>query len=253
MIGTMARSAFAAALILATFPAEAGSSATALAKSQAAYDGFRQLFDKTGPGQDFPETTDPAVAAILAAAWNADLLQTPDATEVGYLQALDSICRNGMVIWKTYLFEQTGGLENLDEELPKRMVRYQAEVGPGIAFSIRCAASFIDAYEAASTGTAADQEGAYGYWVDAEQRWIPSAFGIVCAGIFADANSRPLSDALHAVLPRLTAPDRRTLDRDAVLGPARDAMVATPAMPGTRGSKGCRDLEALLRPGEGGG
>lgn len=239
--------------MLATFPAEAGSSATAAAKSQAAYDGFRQLFDKTDPGQDFPKSTDPAVAAILAAAWNADLLRTSDVTEAGYLQALDTICRNGMVIWKTYLFDQIGGLENLGEEPVKRMVRYQSEVGPGIAFSIRCAASFIEAYETASPRTTADQAGAYGYWVDAEQRWIPSTFGILCAGIFADVNSRPLSEALRAVLPRLIAPDRRTPDRGAVLGSARDAMVAAPAMPGARGSKGCRDLEALLGPGEGGG
>jgi len=247
MIGTLARSALATALILAGFPvgADAGNSAAALARSEAAFDGFRQLFGKINPGQDFPETTDPAVTAVLAAAWNTDLLWTPDSAEIGDLEVLDSICRNGMIMWKTYLFEDIGRLESLDEVLPKRMARYQAEVGPGIAFSIRCAASFIDAYEAAPSG-ATGQEGAYSYWVDAEKRWIPSAFGIVCAGVFADQNSRPLTDALHAVLPGLTAPGRRALDRDALLESARDAMAEAPVMPGSRGLRGCRDLEALL-------
>lgn len=246
MIGTLARSALAA-LILTGFPvgAHADGSAAALVRSQAAFDGFRQLFGKIGPGQDFPETTDPTVAAVLAAAWNTDLLRTSDAAEIADLEALDSICRNGMIVWKTYLFEDIGSLESLDEVLLKRMVRYQAEVGPGIAFSIRCAASFIDAYKAAPV-EAADQEGAYSYWVDAEQRWIPSAFGIVCTGLFANENSRPLTDALHAVLPGVTAPDRRTLDRDTLLKSARDAMAAAPVMPGARGQRGCRDLQALL-------
>ncbi|WP_152613560.1 hypothetical protein [Inquilinus limosus] len=225
--------------------ASAGSSATALAESQAAYNGFRQMFEKVGPGHVFPEATDPAVAAVLAAAWNTDLLWTPDAVEIANLEALDSICRNGMIMWKAYLFEDIDRLESLDEVLSKRMVRYQAEVGPGIAFSIRCAASFIDAYETTLSG-AADQKGAYSYWVDAEQRWIPSAFGIVCAGLFANENSRPLTDALHAVLPGLIALDRRTFDRDALLKSARDAMAGAPVMPGARGRRGCRDLQALL-------
>lgn len=248
MIGPLVRSALATALILAGFPvgAYAGSSAAALARSQAAFDGFRQAFGKISPGQDFPEMADPAVAALLAAAWNTDLLWTPDATEIANLEALDSICRNGMIMWKTYLFEDIGGAESIDEVLPRRMARYQAEVGPGIAFSIRCAASFIDAYEAASPEAAADQEGAYSYWVDAEQGWIASAFGLVCAGVFADENSRPLADALHAVLPGLTAPDRRVLDRDALVESARDAMASIPVMPGVRGLTVCGDLKALL-------
>jgi hypothetical protein len=129
------------------------------------------------------------------------------------------------------------------------MVQYQAEIGPGMAFSIRCGAAFIDAYKAAAPEAIVDQSGAYQLWIDKEKGWIISSFGVVCTGIFAADNSRPLSNALQAVLPGVAAPDRQILDRDTLLKSVQAAVAEAPVMPGGRGSKNCRDLEMLLAPG----
>jgi hypothetical protein len=248
MMGAVARGGLVAFFMLAgaLAVADTGSFAPARAASQAAYDGFRELLKQNGPEHGLPETSDPTVVATLAAVWDSDFLQVPKSVRTEDLENLDKICLNGMIVWKTYLFDGFGGLNNFEEKFIKRLVRYQAAIGPGLAFSIRCADLFIIAYEAAPSESAIDQEGAYNYWVDKERGWIVSSLAIICAGIFTDNNSRPVGDALHAVLPGQLASDRQTFDRDAFLNSARDAMAQAAAMPGTRGLKGCGDLKALL-------
>jgi len=254
MMGMKARAGLIAALILTGAPAKADIDALAgaLAASQAAFDAFRKMAPTGTDGSGIPGMADPAAAAILDAAWNLDVLQIANPVEARDLQALDKICLTGMIIWKSYVFERLDGLEILDTKILKRIVQHQTEIGPGMAFSIRCAAAFIDAYETAAPEAAVDQKGTYQFWIEKEEGWIVSSFGVVCAGIFAADNSHPLNDALHAVLPGLLAPGRQTLDRDALLRSTHDAMTETPVMPGARDLKGCSDLEALLAPRPGG-
>lgn len=249
MIGAMARSCFVIASVLAGMPevADAGGPAKALEASQAAWDAFSQLLDKA-PEDDLPKMSDPGVAKVLAAVWNPDFLQTPGFVGAEYLRDLDKICLNGMVVWKSYLFERTGGLEDLDTKMFKRMTRYQMEFGSEVAFSLRCAATFIDAFEAAAPETSIEQKGAYRQWIDRETGWIVSSFGIVCSGLLAADSSRLLSDALHTVLPGLLTPGRRTLDRAAFLESAHHIIAEAAVAPGDRNPKGCSDLEALLTP-----
>jgi hypothetical protein len=242
------------ALMLLGTPAGADpdASATALASSQAAVGAFSEMLSRSTVENGFPGMADPTAAAILNAAWNLGALKIANPAEAKDLQDLDKICMNGMIIWKSYIFDRIDGLEDLDTKILKRIVQYQAEIGPGMAFSIRCAAAFIDAYEAAAPEVAVDQRGTYQFWIEKEKGWITSSFGVVCAGVFAADNSRPLSDALHAVLPGLVAPDRQTLDRDALRKSAHDAVAGTPVMPGAKGLKSCNDLETLLAPGPSG-
>ena len=251
MMGELVRRGLVIALMLAGMPAKAdtGSSAVALPEIRASRDAFRQLLDKTDPEHDLPEASDPAVAAILAAIWNPDLLQVPNPIKAEDLQNLDGICLNGMIAWKLYLFDRLDGLDNLEAKVLKRMVRYQAEFGSGVAFSIRCAAAFINAYETASPEATVDQRGAYEVWVDREKGWIVSSFAIVCAGNLAADNSRHLSNALHAVFPELLAAGRRTLDRPAFLTSVQDAMAEAAVVAGTRDLNDCSDLKALLATG----
>lgn len=250
-MGELARSGLVVALVLAGMPAKADTngSAAALAASHAAHDAVRQFHDKTASAHDLPEASDPAVAAILAAIWNPDLLQVPNPIKAGDLQNLDGICRNGMVVWKSYLFDRLDGLDDLEAKILKRMMRYQVEFASGVAFSIRCAAAFINAYETASPEATVDQRGAYELWVDREKGWIVSSFAIVCAGNLAADNSRHLSNALHAVFPELLAAGRRTLDRPAFLTSVQDAMAEAAVMTGTRDLNDCSDLKALLATG----
>lgn len=137
-----------------------------------------------------------------------------------------------MIVWKSYLFDRLDGLDDLEARILKRMVRYQVEFASGVAFSIRCAAAFINAYETASPEATVDQRGAYELWVDREKGWIVSSFAIVCTGNLAADNSRHLSDALHAVFPALLAAGRRTLDRPGFLTSVQDAMAETVIMAG---------------------
>jgi len=197
----------------------------------------------------FAGMAEPAAAAVLNAAWNLDALKMANPVDAKDLQALDTICLNGMIIWKSYVIDRLDGLEDIETKILKRVVQYQAEIGPGMAFSIRCGAAFIDAYEVAAPEAVIGQSGAYQLWIDKEERWIISSFGVVCAGIFTADNSRPLSDALHAVLPGLVAPNRQTLDRPALLRSSHDAMAEAPVKPGARDLKSCSDLEILLAPG----